>query len=173
MTWMWLDWICLAILALSTILAFFRGFVREAISLVTWVVSFLLALHYANSIGQSIFSSFHNVNVRFGAGFLTIFFVVLILGMVINFLIGMLVKGTGFGFFDSFLGAIFGFIRGACLVVILMMFLAMPWMDASDLLSRSTIATACAPIVSWAISHVPDDQAVTDNMHHLISDDHS
>jgi membrane protein required for colicin V production len=167
--WMWLDWIFLAILALSTILAFFRGFIREAISLVTWIVSFLLALHYANDIGQLMFSSFDNPTVRFGAGFLSIFFAVLIVGMVINFLIGMLIKGTGFGFFDSFLGAVFGFIRGGCLVMIVIMFLAMPWMSAGKLLNKSVIASVTYPVVSWAMTHVPNDKSMSESMQGIMS----
>ena len=169
--WMWLDWILIAVLALSTVVAWFRGFIREAISLITWIAAFLIALHFANTIGQQFFSMIHNATVRYGSAFLAIFFVILIAGMIINFIIGLLVKSTGLGFFDSFLGAIFGFIRGGCLIIVILMFLAMPWMNLGDLLNRSAIASICQPVVSWAMGHVPNEKSFNTQIKAVMPDD--
>ena len=38
------DWILLTVLLVSTVISLRRGFVKEALSLVTWIVAFVVAL---------------------------------------------------------------------------------------------------------------------------------
>jgi membrane protein required for colicin V production len=161
MQWMWLDWIFVAILALSTIFSFFRGFAREALSLISWVLALVLSIFFGSDIGNWLFASFQNATVRGGAGFIFTFFMVLILGMVLNFFIGRFVKMSGLGIFDTILGGAFGFIRGIALLVVIMMFLSMPWLNASELLSESAIATMLQPVVTWAMKYVPSEDKLS------------
>lgn len=161
MQWMWLDWVFVAILAISTIFSFFRGFAREALSLISWVLALVLALFFGSDIGNWLFASFHSATVRSGAGFIFTFFVVLIIGMVLNMILGRFVKMSGLGIFDTILGGVFGFIRGIALLVIIIMFLSMPWLNASALLSESAMATMLQPVVTWAIKYVPSEDKLS------------
>lgn len=150
MHWMWLDWVFLAILALSTLLAFFRGFVREALSLLSWAAALIVALIVAPSVGRVLFFSIKNSSVQYGAGFLLAFFSVLILGMIINYFLGNAIRMTGLGFFDTILGGVFGFVRGVCFVLIILLLMAMPSLNMTTLLDRSAIASFVNPFVVWA-----------------------
>lgn len=165
--WMWLDWVFLGILLLSTLLAVFRGFVREAISLVSWIAAFILALLFANTVGNLLYHSVHNASVKYAISYITIFLIILAIGMLINFLIGKLVKVTGLGFFDTILGGLFGFMRGICLLVIIIMLLSMPWMSAQNVLNQSVIANLLHPVVDWAITHMPTDNDVTQKVQQI------
>lgn len=39
----WIDWVIIALLTISTLISLKRGFVREALSLITWVAAFIVA----------------------------------------------------------------------------------------------------------------------------------
>ena len=112
-------------------------------------MALILALYFGSKVGETLFSSFKSASVQYGSGFLLIFFGVLVLGMIINFFIGKLIQVTGLDFFDALLGGFFGLIRGACLVLIVIILLAMPSFNMSDLLNRSAIASWINPLVVW------------------------
>ncbi len=42
----WIDYAIMAVLGLSCLVSLIRGFVREALSLVTWGCAFYVASHY-------------------------------------------------------------------------------------------------------------------------------
>jgi membrane protein required for colicin V production len=170
MQWIWLDWVFVAMLATSTILALFRGFVREALSLVTWLAALLLALSFAPRMGYFLFSSFKNLSVQYGAGFLIIFLAVLIVGMIINYFLGKIIRLSGLGFFDTALGAVFGFIRGACLVFIIIVLLGIPSLDMSELLARSAIAHDVSPFIAWISKDLASHPEYTQKFKSEISD---
>ena len=46
------DWVILAVLALSTIVGVSRGLVREILAIVGWVLAILLALKFAPMVGN-------------------------------------------------------------------------------------------------------------------------
>ena len=39
----WIDWVIIALITVSTLISLKRGFVKEALSLITWVGAFILA----------------------------------------------------------------------------------------------------------------------------------
>jgi len=52
----WIDWVIIAIVGISTLISLKRGFVREAMSLVIWVGAFVicpdLSSQYAGVAGR-------------------------------------------------------------------------------------------------------------------------
>ncbi|MDE2091662.1 MAG: CvpA family protein [Gammaproteobacteria bacterium] len=114
----WVDYLILAIIIISTLISLLRGFLREIVSLVTWVVGFWVALRFARQLGD-VFSIIHNPSVRVIIGFAILFVVILIIGAAINFMIGKIVEKTGAGTTDRVLGLLFGMVRGVVIVAVL------------------------------------------------------
>lgn len=114
----WVDYLILAIIVISTLISLLRGFMREIVSLVTWVIGFWVALRFARQLGD-VFSIIHNPSVRVVIGFAILFIVILILGAAINFLIGRIMEKTGAGAADRILGMLFGMVRGIVIVAVL------------------------------------------------------
>ena len=56
----WFDAVLLGIIAVSVIVSFFRGFLREAISLCSWVIGIGLALKFSSAIAHNVFSWIHS-----------------------------------------------------------------------------------------------------------------
>lgn len=114
----WFDFTVIGVVALSGLLAMARGFVKELLSLLGWIVAAFvtfLALPYVREPVRNIVKSQTIADI--GSG-IVIFLVVLVLcGIVTHALTRRLPSGT-FGFVDGLAGLVFGLARGALLVAL-------------------------------------------------------
>ncbi|MAA74114.1 MAG: colicin V production CvpA [Salinisphaeraceae bacterium] len=117
----WVDYAILVIVALSAIIGFFRGFVREAIGLATWLLAFYVAYRLTEPVGALLESFISVRSVRLAAAFGGVFLLVLIGGAVFNYFMGRLVSGTGFAGTDRALGGLFGVLRGVAVLVLVVL----------------------------------------------------
>ncbi len=107
-----LDWIILLILAYSTAVSWFKGFVREALGLITVLAGVLLAAWSYRRVAGLFKDVVRTENLALFFGFSVIFVATLIAGLVIIWLITKFVKFAKIQWADRMLGAAFGFIRG-------------------------------------------------------------
>ena len=134
------DWVIVAILGLSVVVALFRGFVREAFSLATWVVAGVLAFRFSDVMAFRLETGIETPSIRVIAGFLMVFIGILIIGSLLGVLVGQLVKHTGLSGTDRLLGALFGLARGIAILVMAVILAGLtpfpndPWWEESRLL---------------------------------------
>jgi membrane protein required for colicin V production len=121
--WNWLDWIFAAILAGSVIAAALRGFTRELISLASLVAGIVVAAIGYPRAALWFEDLTKSHEVALGLGFLTLFLGTLLLGSLISLLARKLIKTAGIQWFDRFLGAVFGLVRGVIVDCILLLVL--------------------------------------------------
>jgi len=121
--WNWLDWTFAVIIVLSVVAAFARGFVQELISLASLVIALVVAA-VAYPRGALWFEDLTKSHeIALGLGFLVLFVGTLLLGAVVALLARKLVKTAGIQWFDRFLGAVFGLLRGVVVDCILLLVL--------------------------------------------------
>ncbi|MFW1676316.1 CvpA family protein [Pontibacter sp. JAM-7] len=136
----WADWTILVIIAISSLISLRRGFVREALSLLTWVAAFIIARLFSQSLEVLLQPYIQTPSVRLGAAFAILFIITLVIGALLNKLIGLLVDATGLSGTDRVLGIGFGAARGGLIVVVLVALLRMspaindPWWLESQLI---------------------------------------
>ena len=112
-----LDWIFAVVLLLSMLLGAWRGLVYEVLSLVNWVVAFVLARLFALDAAQLLPMSGASAAMRYAAGFLLVFVLVLVAGGLLTVLIKKLTAAVGLSPIDRTLGAVFGASRGVLLLL--------------------------------------------------------
>ena len=116
MAFTWVDWAIIAIIAISSLISLKRGFVKEALSLVTWIIAGVVAWMFGGALSQHLTDFIEMPSARVIAGCAILFVATLLVGALVNFLIGELVRVTGLSGTDRFLGMVFGGARGALLV---------------------------------------------------------
>ncbi|WP_180127579.1 CvpA family protein [Rhodoferax sp. BLA1] len=113
-----LDWIFAAVLLFSMVLGAWRGLVYEVLSLVNWVLAFVLAQWLALDAAQQLPMSGASAPMRYAAGFLLVFVLVILLGGLVVVLIKKLTAAVGLNPLDRALGALFGVLRGVLLLLL-------------------------------------------------------
>ena len=111
-----LDYIVIAILTLSTIFAFARGFIGSFLSLVGWAASIYLAYALYPQIKPYLDEKFSNHLLVLVSGHTVLLIGFLVLFGVFNMFATTAVTSMTKGIIDRSLGAAFGFVRGAMIV---------------------------------------------------------
>jgi membrane protein required for colicin V production len=112
------DFVVVAIVVLSALFGYARGFVRVIVSLLALVFAAILAIQLAVPIGAMLPDFGETPAMRYIAAFALIAIVVLIVGALLGSLLFRLVRAIGLGFLDRLLGGVVGVARGVVLVVI-------------------------------------------------------
>jgi membrane protein required for colicin V production len=121
----WTDWLIIGIVAVSSLLSLKRGFVREALSLVTWVSAFIVARLFSASLSAYLVGYIETPSLRMLAAFAGLFVLTLIVGALVGKLITALISATGLSATDRILGMGFGAVRGGLVVVIIVALLGL------------------------------------------------
>ena len=112
------DWIIIGVLTLSTLLSIFRGFVREALALGSWVIAIVVARWFVDPLSAMLVPVISQSAIRMLVAYGILILATLILCGLLTRLLGALIKVSGLSTMDRLLGMIFGFLRGGLLVLL-------------------------------------------------------
>jgi membrane protein required for colicin V production len=132
------DWIIIAFLVLSVTSAAIEGFFHEAFKLAGLVVGYLLAAWQYHRLADWFAPHLKSPWLGEIAGFLIIFFAVLIIAGIAGQIARWAMKKAGLSSIDRFLGAVLGLLKGALVVAIVLMAVtafapAAKWLSPSQL----------------------------------------
>ena len=113
-----LDWSILGVMLLSVWLAAAHGFFFEIFSLAGTIIGFLLAAWGYGSVAPWFSRHVKTPALADLAGFLTIFFAVVIVAGIIARMVRRAIRAVGLRFIDRFLGGAFGLVRGVVIVTV-------------------------------------------------------
>ena len=111
------DLAIIGIIALSAVIAFFRGIVRSLIGLIAWIAGFVAGVVFAPSLA-TLFPSFPDYPaLPWVLAFVIIFLLTIVAGALIAWPLHAVIHKAGLGFVDRGLGFMFGLVRGAVVIV--------------------------------------------------------
>ena len=155
----WIDFAILGIVALSAVVSVIRGFVREALSLAAWITSFWVALTFTEELAV-MFTDYISVpSLRLVTAFAILFLVTLLITSLVAYMASQLVRKTGLTGTDRMLGVIFGLIRGAVIIAILVLLAGLTPMPHDPWWKESIFIVHFQEMALWLRGFLPPDIA--------------
>ena len=107
------DFIFLSLTVFSSLIGLSRGFIKEFLSLIKWILSLYIAFISFEKTKIILSSFLKDTEILDLIAAISAFLLIyLILTIIFNFLSKILsIKSKGIGFIDKFLGCVFGFLR--------------------------------------------------------------
>jgi len=150
----WADFLIIGIVLISSVISIARGFVKEIISLITWILAIWVAIRFYVPLSDMLSDWINTPSARLVSAFLLLLVCSILLGAIFNFLLHGLVHRAGLGGFNRLVGVLFGFARGVLMVGFLL------------LMARHTAATSDP---WWHESTlIPHFQVVADTLSNII-----
>ncbi|TRW96822.1 CvpA family protein [Paracoccus sp. M683] len=120
-----IDGVVAAVIILSAILAYSRGFVRESLAILGWIGAAILAFLFAGTMRPLIAQIPYlrdflgdNCELSMIAGFAVVFALALVVFSIITPLFSSVVQRSALGGVDQGMGFLFGVARGVLLVAV-------------------------------------------------------
>jgi membrane protein required for colicin V production len=114
----WVDGVVLAVLALSAIVALFRGLVQEVLGIGAWVGAAFAALALQPVLAPRLLDAVETPWIADAIALAGVLLTVLVVLKIVIAMVARRVQDSALGGTDRALGMVFGFARGAFLVVV-------------------------------------------------------
>lgn len=111
------DYLVLFVLVCSVVISTLRGLVKEILSLLSWVVSFMVANAYGQDLAGLLPNMIPGSVTRLIVAFIALFIGVRLLMMLLSMAIDAAIKASGLTLADRGLGGLFGLGRGLVIVL--------------------------------------------------------
>ena len=154
----WVDFVIIGIISISVIVSFFRGFLREALSLLVWGLAIYFSLTYYSQLEPLLPSGYGLPStVRLVLSGIAILLGVLIVGGIFTWIVGSVFDKTGMSGTDRVAGILFGGLRGVILVLIIVVIISyLPFKD-EPWWKESRIVPHFTEMAEWVKVRLPDE----------------
>lgn len=153
------DIAILSVIGVSVFIGILRGFVREVLSIVAWVLAFWVAILFSSTLAGLLVNVIDVPSLRSAAAFLILLIGTLLVGAIVNFLIGRLIVSTGLSGTDRMLGVVFGVARGIVIVGVLVVLAHATPLPRDPWWQESMFLPYFDRLASFAIGWLPDSIA--------------
>lgn len=153
------DYAVLAILLISILISVWRGLVREILSLIGWVVAFVVANLYAQDAQAFLPSVLGLPILRFIVAFLLLLVGTIFMMALINWGILRGIQAAGLELADRGLGGLFGLARGCVIVVAIVLVGGMTRAPQMDVWKDALFSRLAESAVETLLPFLPNDIA--------------
>jgi len=149
------DIAIISVVAISSLFGLWRGFVKEVLSLVSWVAALVLARLYSESLSEMLVPLIENSGARYVTAFVIIFVAIMMVGTLLNVLISKLLNITGLKVVNRLFGGVFGIARGAVIVMVIL-FITNVFVSETLLWQESKLVPYGMQAIEWSRVYIED-----------------
>ncbi len=153
------DFIIIGVVVLSLLISLARGFIREALSLLTWIAAVLFAFRFSGTVSDMMVGMIGSPGTRSVVAFVGLFIVILIIGGILNHIISALISGSLLKGFDRILGIGFGIARGLLVIGLFVLFAGQTGFAKADWWKNSQSIPQFAPVTQVIKELLPEQIA--------------
>lgn len=107
----WVDWCIVAVFLISILVGLLRGFAREILNVLTWVLAFGLAWLLGEFVAGLLTNHISNPQIRAVSAYAALFVAGLLIGALLTHLLTEWIRGSFLDGIDRTLGGAIGFVR--------------------------------------------------------------
>jgi len=155
----WIDFAIILIIILSAVISSVRGFAREALSLLGWVLAFWVSLTFSGGLALLFGDTIQDPILRMIVAFLLLFIASLIVLTIVNYFIIQFVQRTGMTGADRSIGIVFGVLRGLLVVAALVLFAGLTPFPQTPSWENSFFLYYFEGFAVWLRDLMPNDMA--------------
>lgn len=153
------DWAILAITLLSAVVGVYRGFIRETLSLISWILAIWAAFSFSEFASVYFEPYLESPALRLVAAFAAIFVVTLLILSILSFLLHRVLAVSGIAGTDRVLGGLFGIVRAVVLVSVVLLLARLPDYPQQPWWKQSLLIEQLNPVVEFFHDLLPPDIA--------------
>ncbi|MBM4219524.1 MAG: CvpA family protein [Gammaproteobacteria bacterium] len=144
------DHIFAIILLLSGVVGYFRGFIRESIALLSWLVGLWIAWHFAYLVYPWLGGALAEPGVREWLARAIMLLLVLLAGSLVGSIVAHFARrAVGLAVMDRLLGAVFGLVRGIVIVGLLVLAGRAAGLDKEHWWAQTKSMPAAETVANW------------------------
>lgn len=149
------DWVLLAVVAMSALFGLMRGFIGVVASLLAWVMAGWVAFHFGAQAALMLAGGGEPSAGQMFAGYALSFIGVMVIVGVVGWLVRKLVHSIGLSGLDRMLGLVLGLARGALVACAMVLLLGLTEMPREAAWQASPVVPVFVPGARWLSGWLP------------------
>ncbi len=133
----------------STLIGLLRGFVREAVSLVFWILAVWAAWKFGPVVEPHLGGLLAESSVAPWVGRLVVLVLVLLIGWLVGMVLSYFTRSVGLGPLDRVIGLLFGIVRGTVLMGLVIIGCELLHLNHEEWWNRSKLVPYGETVGDW------------------------
>lgn len=150
------DWVLLAIVAVSALFGLMRGFVGVAVSLAAWMLAGWAAFRFGGEVSQFFASQGEPSMTHVLGGYALSFLAVLVVVGLVGWLMRMLIASVGLTGLDRSFGLALGLVRGGFVACALVLLMGLTTLPREPSWHASSVIPVLIPGARWLATWLPE-----------------
>lgn len=148
------DWLIIAFVSVLTVISLFRGFIKEAMSLVRLAAAVVVGYLFAGEVSSLFSEAIERPEYAYALAYFALFVVTMIVGTILTSLLTGLITMAGLSPIDRMLGAIFGLVKGCVVIVFLVTLVNLTPLKDQALWRESALVPGFVELAIWSQEHL-------------------
>lgn len=151
------DYLVLFVLVCSVVISTLRGLVKEILSLVSWVVSLVVANLYGAGLATMLPDIIPGNSTRLIVAFIALFIGTRLLMALLSRVLEGLAKASGLSMADRVLGGLFGIARGAVIVLAIVLLCGTTSIPRQLFWTNALLSPLAESLAATIMPYLPDE----------------